>query len=352
VAAAGLFASWVAFLVVRFMVRVFLADPGVTFAFATADEDTAADAAAGGGGCGGAGPAASVAAGDAGSRVEPHRFCASDGVELAGTLVRAACDPPHGLVVFCPEHGGDMRTWRRYASFLPAHGYALFTFDFRGTGASVPGPPGYVPRRWASAREVADLEGALAHARRLDGSRYRAVALFGISRGGLTSLAVAARDPDVLGVVLEGSGSTRDVIHDYTVKWSRVYAPEWLCAAIPDALYRAVARLVMALSEGLVGYRFVEIERLPACASGGSCLFINGDRDRFVDPAMARRIFAARRGPKEHWIVPGARHNGAVTRAPEEYSRRILAHVDRLFARDRAGNPAGDRVPAALAGRT
>lgn len=302
--------GYVGFLVVRFMVRVFLADPTVTFEFS--EEDAAA------------------AEGDL--QREEQRFRASDGVELAGVLIRGPGDP-RGLVVFAPEFGGDRETWRRYAAFVPRAGYWLLAFDFRGTGRSGP-CAGHVPRKWASERELADLEGAVAHARTLAGGRFCDIPLFGISRGGLTSLALAQRDAGVPGVVLEGAGSTLEVIHSYTVKWSRVYAPERFCSCVPWWAYRLISRFVLWISERQVGYRFLELEALGAPASGGPTLFIHGQRDRHVVPEMAQQAFDRFPGPKELWMVPGARHNGAVQRAPDEYRERVLAHIDRVAKPD------------------
>lgn len=302
--------GYVAFLVVRFMVRVFLADPTVTFEFAGGDGAPAGDD----------------------LQVEEQRFRASDGVELSGAVIRGPGDP-RGIVVFAPEFGGDRETWRRYAAFVPRAGFWLFAFDFRGTGRSGP-CAGYVPRKWASERELADLEGAVAHARTLAGSRFRSIPLFGISRGGVTSLALAGRDAGVPGVVLEGAGSTLEVIHSYTVKWSRVYAPERFCSGVPSWAYRLISRLVLWISEKRVGYRFLDLESIGAPASGGPVLFIHGQRDRHVVPEMARQAFDRFPGAKEMWMVPGARHNGAVLQAPEEYRQRVLAHLERLARPD------------------
>ena len=306
--AAAIGGGYITFLVLRFMVRVFLADPTVTFEFVEADEQ--------------------AESGDL--KMEEQRFRTADGAELRGVLVRGPGDP-RGIVVFSPEFGGDLETWRRYAPFVPRAGWWLLAYDFRGTGNSAPWP-GHVPRKWASEREVVDLEAAVAHARTLAGGRFSSVCLFGISRGGLASLAVAARDRGIPGVVLEGSGSTLEVIYNYTVKWSRVFAPERVCAAIPQSLYRLVSRMVLRISEWRVGYRFLELAKLEAPASGGPVLFVHGERDRHVTPDMARRAFAAFPGQKDLWMVPAARHNGAVLKHPEEYRARVLAHLERMIA--------------------
>ena|GEM_PF-663593 len=311
--------GWFVFVVVRFMVETFLSDPTVTFEFARRTEDKAINP---------------------NLLLETHRFRTSDGAELTGTLicdpstVDGCCEaqgaapkrPPRGIVLFSPEFGGDQTTWSRYAWFLPEAGYWLFTYDFRGTGQSQAFGD-YVPRKWSSEREVADLKAALDHVRGLAEPQKLKIFLFGISRGGLTSLVVAASNAACQGVILEGSGSTLDVIYTYSRKWSKVYAPEWFCNAIPSLVYRAIAHLVLKISERRVGYRFVVFEKIQAALSGGSCLFIHGDRDRHVAPDMARRAFDSYPGPKELWMVPGARHNEAILTDPEGYRRRVLTHL-------------------------
>ena len=318
-AAAGVLAvasAYVAFLIVRFMVRVFLADPTVTFEF---DESAAA-----------------ALSSNSNVTVTPCAFPASDGTPLAGVLVRPTegehAASPRGVVVFAPEFGGDAETWHRYAEFVPRAGYWLLAFDFRGTGKSAP-VPGYVPRKWASERELSDLRGAVAYARTVADGRFREVLLLGISRGGLSSLALAQDDAGIPGVVLEGAGSTLEVIHSYTEKWSRVFASERLCAAIPWSVYRWVSRLVLRISEWRAGYRFLELNELRAPASGGPCLFIHGQRDRHVTPSMAQAAFDRWPGPKELWMVAGARHNGAAQKQPEEYRERVLGHLEKLRSR-------------------
>ena len=309
-------AGYVAFLVLRFMVRIFLGDPSVTFEFSEQDAQPM----------------------PAGLTAERHEFQAADGARLVGTLIRGGGEPK-GLVVFAPEFGGTQDTWRRYAAFLPENGWWLFTFDFRSSGHSAPFP-GHMSRKWLSDREVLDLEAAIAHARTLDGGRFPRVSLFGISRGGLASLVVASKDRDVQGVVIEGSGSTLEVIRQYTRKWSLVYAPERLCRAIPEPIYDLAAWLVLRIGEWQSGLKFALIEEVRGPASGLPTLFIHGERDRHVVPDVARAVVKAYPGPKELWMVPGARHNGAVLKAPDEYRDRVLGHFERVAGKSAVTSPA------------
>lgn len=52
-------------------------------------------------------------------------------------------------------------------------------------------------------------------------------------------------------------------------------------------------------------------------------LFIHGDSDDFVPTRMAYRLYAAKPGRKELWIVPGAAHAESYHDHPEEYTRRV-----------------------------
>ena len=48
---------------------------------------------------------------------------------------------------------------------------------------------------------------------------------------------------------------------------------------------------------------------------------IHGDKDAYIGPEIARRLFAEAGEPKESWIVPGAKHNRCREVEPEAYRR-------------------------------
>jgi hypothetical protein len=62
---------------------------------------------------------------------------------------------------------------------------------------------------------------------------------------------------------------------------------------------------------------------------------------------MARDLFELIRGPKELWMVEGAKHNGSLHVAGEEYGRRVLEFFDRHLAVSPDGLPKalGSREP-------
>lgn len=100
--------------------------------------------------------------------------------------------PPDGLpLVFIHSLGTDLRLWGRLVPMLETD-HPIVRYDLRGHGLS-DCPPG--PYRLS--QQVADLAGLLAHL------QIGAVALVGISIGGLIALEFAAKQPDaVRGLVL------------------------------------------------------------------------------------------------------------------------------------------------------
>jgi uncharacterized protein len=56
-------------------------------------------------------------------------------------------------------------------------------------------------------------------------------------------------------------------------------------------------------------------------------MLIAGADDPLTPPSDARKIFAAARGPKQLWIVPGAGHAAALATDPDEYAHRVGAFL-------------------------
>jgi len=55
---------------------------------------------------------------------------------------------------------------------------------------------------------------------------------------------------------------------------------------------------------------------------------IHGGSDTYIKPDMARKLFDKARGPKELWIVEGAKHNQALHVAGDRYRRRVREFFD------------------------
>ena len=60
-------------------------------------------------------------------------------------------------------------------------------------------------------------------------------------------------------------------------------------------------------------------------------LFIHGDSDKYVPTYMAHKVYAAKPGPKELWIVPNTIHAASYQNYPEEYTERVRRFVGRYI---------------------
>jgi fermentation-respiration switch protein FrsA (DUF1100 family) len=52
-------------------------------------------------------------------------------------------------------------------------------------------------------------------------------------------------------------------------------------------------------------------------------LFIHGDKDDFVPYAMLDEVYNATKGPKEKYVVQGAKHAEALSKDPAMYQKKV-----------------------------
>lgn len=249
-----------------------------------------------------------------------------DGVELAATLARPARGERPPVVVFCSEFGADRRSAGPYAHWLLEAGCAVLAFDFRGHGDSK-NTDDYVPRQWATERELTDLEAAVAYVRARSDLAGEQLVLFGISRGGAVATALASRDPEVLALVTDGLFSTRRTLVEYMRRWVSIFADVRLVYShLPEWVFRMYEKLTLLVSELRLGVRFLPVEK---AVRERRCplLMIHGEADSYVGADQARWLHERAAPPKALWIVPGARHNQAVTVAGQRYQQRVLEFV-------------------------
>lgn len=57
-------------------------------------------------------------------------------------------------------------------------------------------------------------------------------------------------------------------------------------------------------------------------------MFIHGSKDTFVPTRMVYQNYAATKGPKQLWVVKGAKHAASYAKEPHEYPRRIARFLN------------------------
>ncbi len=303
--AVGLYTAWVCYKFVPTMTRVFEETP----IFAPPAEPPHPDA-------------------------EDVRFQTADGLWLQGCWLRAG-PPPRGVVVFSHEFLSNRWSCQPYCLSLRAAGFDVFAFDFRNHGDSQ-SLDGYVPIQYPSDYEVLDIRAALAHVRFRFGGNPPPIALLGVSRGGGAAILAAAIERDVRAIATDGAFPTHSLQLAYMLRWAGIFAGHYPMYRLTPtwyfALLSAIARWLGARRHRC---RFPKIERAIRRIAPRRLLMIHGEKDSYISPDIARQFFDLAAEPKQFWLVPGAKHNGAIQTAPDAYIERLRA----FFATNSAENP-------------
>jgi pimeloyl-ACP methyl ester carboxylesterase len=255
---------------------------------------------------------------------ENVRFQARAGVSLQGSWLPAKSADRRGTIIFCHEYLANRWSCRPYCNPLRDAGFDIFTFDFRNHGESE-SSPGYTPMHWASNFELTDVQAAVQYVTQRAGRASPWIGLVGVSRGGSSAILAAAREPSVRAVATDGAFPTNLTQLAYMLRWAKIYIGEGLLYRLtPDWYYSLLCGIARMVGARRHGCRFMRVSRAIRRISPRPLLMIHGAKDNYVVPEIAEQLFAYAGQPKELWIVPNARHNGAVETAAEQYSRRLV----------------------------
>lgn len=256
--------------------------------------------------------------------VETVRFQSRGGLSLVGSWFPALGQERRGTIIFCHEYLANRWSCQPYCAPLRENGFDVFAFDFRNHGDSE-SSPGYAPMQWASNFELADLLAALAFVRGRVGGDDPWIGLYGVSRGGSTALLATAADAGVRAVVTDGAFPTNLTQLAYMLRWAKIYIGEGLLYRLtPDWYYSLLCGIARTLAARRHGCRFLRVARATKRITPRPILMIHGEKDNYIVPSIAQQLFGIAREPKQFWLVPGARHNGAVQAAGIEYAKRVV----------------------------
>jgi uncharacterized protein len=276
---------------------------------------------------------------------ERIEFETADGFTLRGSL-HLPSGAPRGLIVFCPELGGDHWSALWYCQGLLQADFAVMAFDFRNHGDS-DRMPGYTPIHWLTEFEVTDAVAAVQYARSRTDLGRLPLGLFGISRGGSAALVAAARCPEVRCVASEGAFSISAMSLHYTLRWATLYYPPWILRFFPVWHVRTTLAMARAVSQLRRHCRYTLLEQWLPRLRGRSVLMITDGRDTYVLPEISQELFRHFPQPgSEIWLVEPAKHNLARLVETEKFDRRMIAFFSQMLDGGQDGRPAG-AAPAA-----
>lgn len=242
-------------------------------------------------------------------RYEEVTFRSKDGTRLSGWFIPAK-GTPVGTVIHFHGNAQNMTAHFSFVDWLPAEGYNLFTFDYRGYGKSEGSPD----RQGL----YEDCRAALDYLRSRPDIDRNALLILGQSLGGANAIAVVG-DGDRDGIRAVAIESTffsyRSVVRDKI-------------GAIP----------LLGWFKWPLSYLVIGNGHSPGDAVGGIAplplLLIHGDADQVIPYHHAQWLYAKAGEPKLLWTVKGGGHTEALINL--EYRSRLLQ-----FYREALGRQGG-----------
>jgi pimeloyl-ACP methyl ester carboxylesterase len=261
------------------------------------------------------------------AHAEDVSITANDGLKLRGCYLKTQSPSRKGVILFGLEFGSNRWACRPYCEKLLNAGYDVFAVELRSQGDSDK-DPNYEPLQWVTDRDVADMKSAITYLLARPDADPRGIGIFGVSKGGSTSLVASHGIPAVRCLATDGAYATHTTMVPYLRRWIQIYSdrkmiqrvlPNWFYGIIGNVGARKVARNR--------GVTYPSVEKAMS-RFNRPLLMIHGEADTYIKHEMARALFERARGPKELWIVPKAKHNQALTVAGDEYHARIVGFFD------------------------
>jgi fermentation-respiration switch protein FrsA (DUF1100 family) len=232
-----------------------------------------------------------------------------DGVPLSGWYI----DSP-GTSTIIITHGSntvrDNYIVMEISTYLVGRGYDVFTFDFRGHGASGGSTGSLGP--W----EARDIAGALAY---LKGRGVTRLGALGHSMGAAAILLAAPDQPEIAAIVADSSFADLFTILDR----------ERSKAGIPSLFTPGV----LMASKAFFGVDPLTNEPREAVSrlDDRPLLIIHSSVDDLIPPSEAYKLREAAAGNPnaDLWVAPGNAHVSAFAMNKEEYLQRVAGFFDR-----------------------
>jgi len=247
-----------------------------------------------------------------GGQREDFNVRAPAGILLRGWIVRP--QHPNGSWVLLFHGVADNRIGVvSQSEFLLRAGYSVVMMDARAHGASEGTIATY---GWLERNDTRAIIDALLHSE--SSTSFSHVFALGESMGAGIALQSAAADPRIEAVVAEASfANLREASYDYAgLRRSPLFGM---------TVFRPFSWTLLYRGEELTGFPIAEVSPEKAVASRPfPVLLICDEKDEALPCRHTRRIYAAARGPKQLWEVPGAFHTAALGFQPAEFHRRVL----------------------------
>lgn len=219
-------------------------------------------------------------------------------------------------VVIAHGFGGNKEKMSAYGTMFHDLGFNVLIPDDRAAGAS---QGKYIGYGWLDRKDYLKwIRQVIAK-----NGQQSQILMFGVSMGGATTMMVSGEPnvPKQVKAYIEDCGytSVEDEI-SYQAK-SMYNLPAW-----------PLVPVVSAISQVRAGYNYHEASAVKAVARNQRpIMMIHGSKDTFVPTKMVHENYRHANGPKELWIVKGAKHAASFRHDPQSYQEHIEAFLKGNF---------------------
>jgi len=232
-------------------------------------------------------------------------FFESDGGQRLHGWFLPATGRARGTLIHCHGNAGNITGHYRFVAWLPARGWNVFCFDYRGFGRSAGRP--------TREGDVADVHAAIDCMQRREGVDADRLVLFGQSLGGTVALAVAAEREDLAALAVEGAFAS------YRDEARFVCRRTWWLWGVAGV----VSRVFVATGHDAID-RVHRVGSIPK-------LFVCGARDGTVDHRQTIALHEAAGPPKALWVLPEGGHMDALVDNEPEPGQDGVGKRDRFL---------------------
>lgn len=202
-----------------------------------------------------------------------------------------------------------------YAALFHKLGYNTLQPDARAHGQS---QGKYIGYGWV---EKADVKKWIKKI--IKKTRAKQIVIFGVSMGGATAMMTAGEKlPHQVKAIIEDCGYSNvkaEIEHEAQDLYSMPAVPRFPLVEILSGINRIKVGYFMGDASSV---NQLKKNKLPT-------LFIHGNKDTFVPTKMVYANYKASNGPKELWVVPGAKHAKSFVTHPKAY----YEHVKKFLAK-------------------
>jgi fermentation-respiration switch protein FrsA (DUF1100 family) len=210
-------------------------------------------------------------------------FKTKDGLELVGWFLPAK-GPALGTILQLHGNAENISTHFASLAWMPARGFNVFIFDYRGYGGSEGSP--------SLEGAQMDIDAAMETLLSRSDIDSKRVVMYGQSLGGALAAYYVAHSPrrdQLRGLILESAFSDYiDIARETATNHWFTWPFQWIPLLSVDDHFSPLPGMA-------------NISPVPL-------LILHGDRDTIVPMHHGQRLYDAAREPKQLWIVPGAGH--------------------------------------------